>query len=101
MVPASGQGRKFLSRQQHGPSAARLTPSSPEAPASPLRTSIPLALLVLLLGLWLACGLWAAMNAPFGSGTDESISYVAFAAAKNRWATEADFQLMRLTSHQQ
>ena len=30
-------------------------------------------------------------NAPFASGTDESIRYVAFAAAKNRWATEEDF----------
>jgi hypothetical protein len=31
------------------------------------------------------------LKAPFNSGTDESISYVAFVAAKNRWATEEDF----------
>jgi hypothetical protein len=41
--------------------------------------------------LWAALGLWVVRHAPFASGTDESISYVAFAAAKNRWATEEDF----------
>lgn len=46
---------------------------------------------MVLLALWVALGTWVVMKAPFGSGTDESISYVAFAAAKNRWATQADF----------
>ena len=49
-----------------------------------------LLLWVLLLG-WLALGAHIISVAPFRSGTDESINYVAFAAAKNRWATEADF----------
>jgi 4-amino-4-deoxy-L-arabinose transferase-like glycosyltransferase len=52
--------------------------------------SVPKALLALLLVLWVGCGLWIVRNAPFGSGTDESIEYVAFAAAENRWATEED-----------
>ena len=50
------------------------------------------AILCALLLLWLGLGLWFALKAPFGSGTDESIKYVAFAAAKNRWATEEDFR---------
>ncbi|MHB8834593.1 MAG: hypothetical protein ACYC9Y_02655 [Candidatus Methylomirabilia bacterium] len=51
----------------------------------------PRTILGVLLALWVAFGIWAVMHAPFGSGTDESISYVAFAAAKNRWATQEDF----------
>jgi hypothetical protein len=54
--------------------------------------SLPLALLVLLVALWLSLGLWICFAAPFGSGTDESIRYVAFAAATNRWASEQDAQ---------
>lgn len=56
------------------------------------RDTIPKAVLVVLLTLWMLCGLWIVGNAPFDSGTDESINYVAFAAAKNRWATEEDFR---------
>lgn len=53
----------------------------------------PLAVaLASLAAVWLAAGLWLVSHAPFASGTDESINYVAFAAAKNRWATEADFR---------
>ncbi len=50
------------------------------------------AVIALLLVLWVSLATWAALEAPFLSGTDESIRYVAFAAAKNRWATEADFK---------
>lgn len=56
-----------------------------------LHASLPKVILGLLLALWGGLGLWIALKAPFGSGTDESINYVAFAAAKNRWATEQDF----------
>ena len=58
----------------------------------PLPGRAPKAILVSLLALWIGCGLWIVHNAPFASGTDESISYVAFAAAKNRWATEDDYR---------
>lgn len=37
-------------------------------------------------------GAYLVVKAPFASGTDESINYVAFAAAKNRWAVEEDFR---------
>ncbi len=50
------------------------------------------AVIALLLVLWISLATWAALESPFLSGTDESIRYVAFAAAKNRWATEADFK---------
>lgn len=40
---------------------------------------------------WVFLGLWICRNAPYGSGTDESIRYVAFAAATNRWAGAEDF----------
>lgn len=53
--------------------------------------SLPKAILAVLLAVWFGLGLWFALKAPFGSGTDESIKYVAFAAARNRWATEEDF----------
>ena len=53
---------------------------------------IPKIILAIGLALWSALGGWVVLHAPFASGTDESISYVAFAAAKNRWATEADFR---------
>ena len=52
---------------------------------------IPKAIFCGLLTIWLCLGVWIVANAPFASGTDESIRYVAFAAAKNRWATEEDF----------
>ncbi len=56
------------------------------------RALAPKAILVGLLLLWLVLGIWIALRMPFGSGTDESIGYVAFAAAKNRWAGEEDFK---------
>jgi hypothetical protein len=52
--------------------------------------SLPTAVLCLLVVIWLALGLWICFAAPFASGTDESIRYVAFAAAANRWATAQD-----------
>lgn len=54
--------------------------------------AVPGVLLGVLLLLWICLGAWICVSAPFASGTDESIRYVAFAAAKNRWATEADFR---------
>ncbi len=51
----------------------------------------PLALVGCLIALWIGFAVWVVHSAPFASGTDESINYVAFAAAKNRWATEQDF----------
>jgi hypothetical protein len=51
---------------------------------------LPCAILTLILATWLCLGAWISFSAPFGSGTDESIRYVAFAAAANRWATAAD-----------
>ncbi len=54
--------------------------------------ALPKMAVALLLAVWLALGTWIALSAPFRSGTDESISYVAFVAAKNRWATEEDFR---------
>jgi hypothetical protein len=53
----------------------------------------PLLALGLLVALWLALGLWICFAAPFASGTDESIRYVAFAAATNRWASEQDAEV--------
>jgi hypothetical protein len=50
----------------------------------------PGLVLAALLAGWLACGLWIVGAAPYASGTDESIRYVAFAAARNRWATADD-----------
>jgi hypothetical protein len=46
----------------------------------------------LLIVAWGALAAWLVPQAPFRSGTDESIDYVAFAAAENRWATEEDFR---------
>lgn len=71
--------------------SAGVSAPSAEAPGMLSSKSAPLAILCVLLTLWLGLGLWAVMEAPFSSGTDESISYVAFTAAKNRWATEEDF----------
>jgi len=58
----------------------------------PLPENTPKAILALLIALWVGCGFWIVHNAPFASGTDESIKYVAFAAAKNRWATADDYR---------
>jgi hypothetical protein len=49
-------------------------------------------LLGLLVVVWIALGLWICRRAPYGSGTDESIRYVAFAAAEHRWAEVEDFR---------
>lgn len=54
------------------------------------RVPLPYAILGLLLAAWISLGVWICLSAPFGSGTDESIRSVAFAAATNRWATSAD-----------
>ncbi len=51
-----------------------------------------MAILAGLLGVWLSLGIWIVGVAPYASGTDESIKYVAFAAAKNRWATAEDYK---------
>ena len=47
-------------------------------------------MLGLLLALWISLGTWICFAAPYGSGTDESIRYVAFVAATNRWASPQD-----------
>lgn len=59
--------------------------------ARTLPRSLAIALATLCVA-WLGMGAWLVAHAPFASGTDESINYVAFAAAENRWATEADFR---------
>jgi hypothetical protein len=46
---------------------------------------VPRILLSLLLAAWVGLGLWICRAAPFGSGTDESMGYLAFVAAKDRW----------------
>lgn len=51
---------------------------------------LPYAILGLLLAVWIGLGVWICGAAPYASGTDESIRYVAFAAAKNRWASAED-----------
>jgi hypothetical protein len=61
------------------------------------RPSAPLLLVALLLLAWGAAAAWVIPKAPFRSGTDESIQYVALAAAKNRWATEDDYRQKGLT----
>ncbi len=56
----------------------------------------PKILLGAFILVWLSLGLWICFKSLFASGTDESIQYAAFAAAKNRWATEADFEKYRI-----
>ena len=72
--------------------------ASPDTSSTPpprgerfIHTTAPLIVLASAIAVWLLLGIWAVRSAPFNSGTDESIRYVAFAAAKHRWATEADF----------
>lgn len=67
----------------------------------PCRWTIPLpyAILGLLLAVWISLGAWICFAAPYGSGTDESIRYVAFVAAKNRWASQEDAAVFRIDSH--
>jgi hypothetical protein len=67
----------------------RIEPSGSESSAR--RWQIPAGILVLLLAGWFLVGWWLIPQAPYASGTDESIRYVAFAAAANRWADESDF----------
>ena len=63
-----------------------------------LRPAVPFpyVLLGLLLAAWIGLGLWICFSAPYASGTDESIRYVAFAAAKNRWASAEDARAYRI-----
>ncbi len=56
------------------------------------RRLVPAAILAILLLAWFLAGWWLIRQAPFASGTDESIRYVAFAAAADRWAERDDFQ---------
>jgi hypothetical protein len=58
--------------------------------------SLPRTILALLLAVWIGLGAWICHSAPFGSGTDESIRYVAFAAASNRWAGAEDAAAFRV-----
>lgn len=51
---------------------------------------LPAAILGVLLAVWVGLGTWICLAAPYASGTDESIRYVAFAAATNRWARPSD-----------
>jgi 4-amino-4-deoxy-L-arabinose transferase-like glycosyltransferase len=53
---------------------------------------LPRLLLVLILAVWTVAGVWLIFQAPYLSGTDESIRYVAFAAAANRPAGDDDFR---------
>jgi hypothetical protein len=65
-------------------------------PGTRSRPPLPCALLGLLIGGWLGLGLWICFSAPFSSGTDESIRYVAFAAATNGWASAEDAAVHRV-----
>lgn len=55
-----------------------------------LAISLPHAILGLLLAVWVSLGAWICFAAPYASGTDESMRYVAYAAAKNRWVSQED-----------
>ncbi len=63
---------------------------------SKLSSWAPGIILAMLIAVWSWLGVHLVLQAPFASGTDESINYVALAAAKNRWATEDDFQRYRI-----
>ncbi len=49
-------------------------------------------ILAALVAVWLCLGWWITRVSPYASGTDESIRYVAFAAAANRWAARDDYR---------
>ncbi len=51
-----------------------------------------MGILAVSLAVWVCLGTWIVGAAPYASGTDESVQYVAFAAAKNRWATADDYR---------
>jgi hypothetical protein len=60
--------------------------------------AIPLLLLVALVSAWAALGAWLIPRYPFLGGTDEALEYPAFAAAKNRWPTDAEIRRYRLST---
>lgn len=51
----------------------------------------PIAFLLLLILSYIGIGLYIIPRVLFGSGTDESIKYVAFSATMKRYATEEDY----------
>ena len=55
------------------------------------RMRLPLLLAVGLMAGWTMLGSRLIREAPFRSGTDEDISYLAFAVSQGRWPTETDF----------
>jgi hypothetical protein len=59
---------------------------------APRQFCVPLVILAALVAVWGGLGWWVARVSPYASGTDESIRYVAFAAAADRWATLEDYR---------